>query len=93
MEDNDDEETQLTETLDMDENLSRKSRRADLISNSNSNNNNNNKGVYDSFRKFDPSRFVENSPEWKMAMIKYLIDMKNHGHKIQEIETTKVTFF
>ena len=47
--------------------------------------------VYDSFRKFDPSRFAENTPEWNMAMIKYLIDMKNHGHKIKEIETTKVS--
>jgi len=48
--------------------------------------------VYDSFRKFDPTRFAENTPEWNMAMIKYLIDMKNHGHKIKEIETTKVSF-
>ena len=35
-------------------------------------------------------RFAENSPEWNMAMIQYLIDMKNHGHKIKEIETSKV---
>ena len=71
-------------TVEEDSNLLRKSRRA-------SGSGGDSAGIYDSFRKFDPSRFVENSPEWNMAMIKYLIDMKNHGHKIKEIETTKVS--
>jgi len=48
------------------------------------------KKVYDSYRKFRPNRFPENSPEWNMAMIQYLLDMKKHGQKIREIETSKV---
>ena len=48
-------------------------------------------GIYDSYRKFKPNRFPENSPEWNVAMIQYLLDMKKNGHKIKEIETSKVT--
>lgn len=48
--------------------------------------------IYDSYRKFQPNKFPENSPQWNMAMIQYLLDMKKNGHKIKEIETTKVLY-
>ena len=48
--------------------------------------------VYNSYQQFNPGQFQENSPEWQMAMLHYLIDMKDHGHKIQEVSVNKVTF-
>jgi hypothetical protein len=58
-----------------DSNLLRKSRRASgSTGGGGSTGSKGNAGaIYDSFRKFDPSRFAENSPEWNMAMIKYLV--------------------
>jgi len=46
--------------------------------------------AYDSLLKFKPNDFAENSPEWNLAMIQYLLDMKKNGHKIREIESSKV---
>jgi hypothetical protein len=43
------------------------------------------KKVYNSYSQFNPGQFQENSPEWQMAMLHYLIDMKMNGHKIQEV--------
>ena len=39
---------------------------------------------------FNPTGFEENSPEWNIAMINLLLNMKAKGHKINEIETNKV---
>ncbi len=44
---------------------------------------------YNSFATFNPNQFAENSPEWNMAMIKYLLDMKKHGHAIKEVVAEK----
>jgi hypothetical protein len=46
------------------------------------------KAVYDSFLKLKPNQFPESSPEWNAVMIRYLLDMKKNGHKINEIEMT-----
>ena len=48
------------------------------------------KQMYNSFRKFNPGQYAENSPEWQVAMLQYLLDMKNHGHKVQEVSVDKV---
>ena len=48
------------------------------------------KQMYNSFRKFNPGQYEENSPEWQVAMLQYLLDMKNHGHKVQEVSVDKV---
>lgn len=46
---------------------------------------------YNLFQKHNPDQFEEGSPKWHMAMIKYLMDMKNNGHKIHEVVMDKVT--
>ena len=46
--------------------------------------------VYNSYQKFNPGKYSENSPEWQMAMLHYLIDMKKHGHDVQEVSVDKV---
>ena len=46
--------------------------------------------MYNSFRKFNPGQYEENSPEWQIAMLQYLLDMKKHGHKVQEVSVDKV---
>ena len=48
------------------------------------------KKVYNSYSQFNPGQFQENSPEWQMAMLHYLIDMKMNGHKIQEVSVDEV---
>ena len=48
------------------------------------------KQMYNSFRKFNPGQYEENSPEWQIAMLQYLLDMKKHGHKVQEVSVDKV---
>ena len=48
------------------------------------------KQMYNSFRKFNPGQYEENSPEWQIAMLQYLLDMKKHGHKVQEVSVNKV---
>ena len=45
---------------------------------------------YNSYHQFNPGQYEEGSPEWQMAMIRYLLDMKNHGHKIHEVTLKKV---
>ena len=50
------------------------------------------KKVYNSYSQFNPGQFQENSPEWQMAMLHYLIDMKMNGHKIQEVSVDEVRF-
>lgn len=46
--------------------------------------------VYNSYEQFNPGRFEENSPQWQIAMLHYLIDMKKHGDKLQEASLNKV---
>merc|ERR1719510_2783516 len=33
--------------------------------------------AYNSYKQFNPGQYEEGSPEWQMAMIRYLLDMKN----------------
>ena len=47
--------------------------------------------LYNSYKQFNPGRFKEDTPEWQMAMLQYLLDMKNHGHKIKEVTANKVS--
>ena len=47
--------------------------------------------VYNSYSTFNPGQFKENSPEWQMAMLHYLMDMKMNGHKIQEVSMDEVS--
>ena len=46
---------------------------------------------YNSYRKYNPDQFLENSAEWQMAMIRYLLDMKNNGYDVKEVKMDKVT--
>ena len=46
--------------------------------------------VYNSYSQFNPGQFKENSPEWQMAMLHYLIDMKMNGHKIKTVSVDEV---
>ena len=46
--------------------------------------------IYNSYHKFNPGQFEENSPEWQMAMLQYLLDMKDNGHNVQEVTVDKV---
>ena len=48
------------------------------------------KTAYNSYKQFNPGQYDEGSPEWQMSMIRYLLDMKNHGHKIHEVTLDKV---
>ncbi len=41
--------------------------------------------TYNSYEQFNPDQFEPNSPEWNMAMIRFLLDMKKHGHHIKEV--------
>ncbi len=42
---------------------------------------------------FNPTPFEENTPEWNMAMINLLLQMKAKGHKVNEIQINKVGAF
>ena len=46
---------------------------------------------YNSYSTFNPGQFKENSPEWQMAMLHFLMDMKMNGHKIQEVSMDEVS--
>ena len=46
--------------------------------------------VYNSYSQFNPGQFKENSPQWQMAMLHYLIDMKMNGHKIKTVSVDEV---
>ena len=48
------------------------------------------KMLYDSYRKFNPDQYLENSPEWQKAIYQYLLDMRKNGHYIQEVNIDKV---
>ena len=48
--------------------------------------------TYNSYHKYNPGQFEEDSPEWQMAMLQYLLDMKNNGHDIQEVTNDKVWY-
>ena len=50
----------------------------------------NGRKLYDSYRKFNPDHYVENSPEWQKAIYQYLLDMRKNGHYIQEVDIDKV---
>ena len=39
----------------------------------------------------DPTQYAEGSPEWNLAMIKFLLKMKASGHKINEVQINKVS--
>ena len=41
----------------------------------------------------DPSQYPEGSPEWNMAMIRLLLDLKTKGHRISEFRTNQVRSF
>jgi hypothetical protein len=47
---------------------------------------------HNSWNTYNPGQFKENSPEWQLAMLHYLIDMKMNGHKIQEVSADEVSF-
>jgi len=49
-----------------------------------------NEEPYNSYKQFNPGQFKEGSRSFNWAMIRYLLDMKKHGHKIQEKNATKV---
>ena len=46
--------------------------------------------AYNSYGRFDPGRYEEHSPEWNLAMIRFLLDMKRHGHGINELVLDRV---
>ena len=46
--------------------------------------------AYNSYKQFNPGQYEEGSTDWQMSMLHYLLDMKNHGHKIQEVTADKV---
>ena len=45
---------------------------------------------YNSYRKYNPDQYLENTAEWQMAMIRYLLDMKNNGYHVKEVKVNKV---
>ena len=47
--------------------------------------------LYNSYRKFNPDQYRENSPEWQMAIRQYLLDMRKNGHHVNEVTVDKVT--
>ena len=47
--------------------------------------------VYNSYTRFNPGQFKENSPEWQATMLHYLMDMRNNGHHIQEVSVDEVS--
>ena len=49
--------------------------------------------LYNSYSKFDPDQYQENSPEWQLAILRYLVDMKQNGHFVQEIRVDEVICF
>ena len=46
--------------------------------------------LYNSYSKFNPDQYEENSPEWQLAILRHLVDMKENGHYVQEITVDKV---
>ena len=58
---------------------------------SNSKSGKNGKKYYNSYRKYNPDQYLENSAGWQMAMIRYLLDMKNNGYHVKEVKVDQVT--
>ena len=48
---------------------------------------------YNSYRKFNPGKYLENSAEWQMAMIRYLLDMRKNGQPVQEVVMDQVIIY
>ena len=46
---------------------------------------------YNSYTRFNPGQFKENSPERQATMLQYLMDMRNNGHHIQEVSVDEVS--
>ena len=51
------------------------------------------KNTYNSINRFNPGQYEEYSPEWKLAMLQYLLDMKANGHQLKEVEINLVRDF
>ena len=49
--------------------------------------------IYNSYNDFKISKYPKGSPQWQAEVIKYLLDMKAHGHRIKTVETNKVSHF
>ena len=47
--------------------------------------------LYNSYHKFNPDQYRENSPQWQMAIYRYLLDMRKNGHYVNEVTVDKVT--
>ena len=45
---------------------------------------------YNSYSKFNPDQFEKNSPDWHLAMLQFLLDMKEQGHQINEVVANRV---
>jgi len=45
--------------------------------------------IYNSYNDFKISKYPKGSPQWQAEVIKYLLDMKAHGHRIKTVETNK----
>ena len=58
---------------------------------SNSKSAKNGKKHYNSYQKYNPDQYLQNSAGWQMAMIRYLLDMKNNGYHVKEVKVDKVT--
>jgi hypothetical protein len=43
------------------------------------------------FQYADLAKYPEHSPEWNLAVIQLLLEMKGKGHKINEFEHTGVS--
>ena len=50
----------------------------------------NEKKHYNSYQKYNPEQYLENSAGWQMVMIRYLLDMKNNGYHVKEVKVDKV---
>lgn len=44
-----------------------------------------------SYSKFNPGQFEEDSADWHLAMLQFLLDMKEKGHHIKEVVSNKVS--
>ena len=56
---------------------------------SNSKSAKNGKKHYNSYQKYNPDQYLENSAGWQMAMIRYLLDMKNNGYHVKQVKVDK----
>lgn len=47
--------------------------------------------LYNSYNKFQIDNYEKGTQEWELAMLQYLLDMKQKGHHIREVESNKVS--